>query len=424
MALALMTPYWMVSFWLGVLVLGLCVELIRYHERSLRALREFLQFIRQGDFASVSTIDEHNRELQEAYEYILHQFRNLRIERETNYHYLKRVIEHVDTALVCLKDEQHIQLINQAAMQLLQVPEIKEVNALEKVDHELANLIRSIPSGEKEMIRFIRHGRIMKLSVRATSFTLDGQPYKIVSLQDIKSELEEQELESWHKLVRVLTHEIMNSAIPITNMVSVAKKILLGEGDAPREIKGLSREERDDLLESLSTAESRSHGLSAFVQSTRSLTRIPEPHFENLQIDELFKRLDKLFKEELKQASIGLNINISPADLVLRADRDLIEQVMINLLKNAMDALKETGDPVIDLEAFRTRDGGIALRVCDNGQGIKKEDLDQIFVPFFSTKKEGSGIGLSLSMQIMKLHKGRIDVQSEEGEGTCVSLEF
>jgi two-component system nitrogen regulation sensor histidine kinase NtrY len=422
--LALMTPYWMVSFWLGVLVLGLCVELIRYHERSLRALREFLQFIRQGDFASVSTIDEHNRELQEAYEYILHQFRNLRIERETNYHYLKRVIEHVDTALVCLKDEQHIQLINQAAMQLLQVPVIKEVSALEKVDQELANLIRSIPSGEKELIRFIRHGRIMKLSIRATSFTLDGQPYKIVSLQDIKPELEEQELESWHKLVRVLTHEIMNSAIPITNMVSVAKKILLGEEDTPREIKGLSREERDDLLESLSTAESRSQGLSVFVQSTRSLTRIPEPRFVKLSIEELFKRLDKLFNPEMEQASIRLNIHISPSDLVLKADRDLIEQVMINLLKNAMDALKETSEPVIDLEAFRTREGGMVLRVCDNGQGISKENLDQIFVPFFSTKKEGSGIGLSLSMQIMKLHKGCIDVRSEEGEGTCVSLEF
>ena len=170
-------------------------------------------------------------------------FRNLRIERETNYHYLQRIIEHVDTALICLKDEQNIQLINKTAQNLLQVSEIKTLSAIVKVDAELAELVSQIKSGDKEMIRFIRHGRIMKLSIRATEFTLDGETYKIVSLQDIKSELEEQELDSWQKLVRVLTHEIMNSAIPITNMVSMARQILLDDEGKPKEIPGLSQED-------------------------------------------------------------------------------------------------------------------------------------------------------------------------------------
>jgi len=422
--IAATTRYWLVGFWLGVLVVVLVVELIRYHERSTRALKEFLNFIREGDFLSLSKIDETHQEFQETYRFILEKFRNLRIEKEANYHYLKRVIEHVNTAMVCLKDDNRVQLFNHAAMDLLQVPEIRDLKALEKVDRELASLIGRIRSGEKEMIRFIRHGRIMKLSVRATEFTLDGQFYKIVSLQDIKSELEEQELESWQKLVRVLTHEIMNSAIPITNMVSMARRILLKNGNRPRGIAGLSVEETEDLVESLSTAESRSQGLAKFVETTRSLSRIPEPKFGDIPVKDLFHRLEKLFRTDLEKAGIRLKVVLEQEQLVLKADPDLIEQVLINLLRNAMDALEGVPKPAIDLSGYKTLEGGMVVRVCDNGKGISRENLEQVFVPFYSTKKKGSGIGLSLSLQIMKLHKGRIDLQSEEGKGTCVSLEF
>ncbi len=424
MIISATTSFWMVGFWLGMLMVLLVVELIRYHERSIRGLRNFLQFIRQGDFSSVSKIDEKNREFQEAYQFILDKYRNLRIEKEANYHYLKQIIEHVNTALVCLRGDQGIELINQAAMELLQVPEIRDLNALTKVDRELALLIGRIRTGEKELIRFIRHGRIMKLSVQATEFTLDGQFHKIISLQDIKSELEEQELESWQKLVRVLTHEIMNSAIPITNMVSMARRILIQEDHSHRKIKGLSDVEVEDLMESLSTAESRSQGLASFVQATKSLSRIPEPKFDDIPVKELFTRIRKIFQTDPGSGSFKLNMELSPEDLALKADPDLIEQVLINLVRNALDALKGVKDATIDMSGYKTREGGIIIKVCDNGQGISKENLDQIFVPFYSTKKEGSGIGLSLSLQIMKLHKGRIDVQSEEGKGTCVSLEF
>jgi nitrogen fixation/metabolism regulation signal transduction histidine kinase len=419
-----MTPYWLVAIWIGVLVLLLVIELIRYQQRSMTTLREFLLALRQDDFSSLSTVDEKNREFQEAYRFILEKFRKLRIEKEANYHYLKRVIEHVNTAMVCLKNNRNIQLFNHAAMDLLQVPEIRDLKALEKVDRELASLIGRIRSGEKEMIRFIRHGRIMKLSVRATEFTLDRQLYKIVSLQDIKSELEEQELESWQKLVRVLTHEIMNSAIPITNMVSMARRILLKNGERSGEITGLSGDETEDLVESLSTAESRSQGLAKFVETTRSLSRIPEPKFGDIPLKDLLHRLEKLFETDLEKAGIQLKVVMEQEQLVLKVDPDLIEQVLINLLRNAMDALEGVSKPAIDLSGYKTLEGGMVVRVCDNGKGISRENLDQVFVPFYSTKKKGSGIGLSLSLQIMKLHKGRIDLQSEEGKGTCVSLEF
>ncbi len=422
--IATKTSYWLVGAWMGVLEIVLILELIRFHERTYRALGEFLLFIKQGEFASMSTIDEKNIEFQEAYKMLFEKFRNLRIERETNYHYLQRIIEHVDTALICLKDEQNIQLINKTAQKLLQVSEIKTLGAIVKVNDELAQLIGNIQSGDKEMIRFIRHGRIMKLSIRATEFTLDGEIYKIVSLQDIKSELEEQELDSWQKLVRVLTHEIMNSAIPITNMVSMARQILLDEEGKPKEIPGLSQEDSDDLMESLYTAESRSQGLTNFVQSTKSLTRIPEPSFGDIIIKDLFKRLREIFKGEREQKGVSMNFSLQSDSLLIKADVGLIEQVLINIIRNAMDAMAGKSAPVLDISAHKTLEGGLVIRICDNGEGIAQENMDHIFVPFYTTKKEGSGIGLSLSMQIMKLHKGRIDIQSEPGKGTCVTLEF
>lgn len=418
------STFWLISAWLVVLVIGLIIELLRYHERSHKAFREFLHYINQGDFISISTTDENNSEFQDAYKMLFEKFRNLRIEKEANYHYLKRIIEHVDTALICLQDDREIRLINKSTMDLLSIPEIKDLRGIIRVDEGLARLVENIQSGEKEMIRFIRHGRIMKLSIRATEFTLDGQVYKIVSLQDIKSELEEQELDSWQKLVRVLTHEIMNSAIPITNMVSMAKQILLDENGVSKEIPGLSEEDKEDLMISLNTAESRSQGLSSFVQSTKSLSQVPEPTFGDISVKDLFTRLNKIFAAELKKENITLNVSLQPENLILKADVDLIEQVTINLIRNAVEALRASPEPVIELSACKTSEGSMVLKVQDNGQGIPEDNLDQIFVPFFSTKKEGSGIGMSLSLQIMKLHKGRIDVQSEEGKGTTITLIF
>ena len=378
-----LTPYWLVGGWLGIIMVLLVAELIRYLERSYKVFGNFLQLIRHDDFTTHSKIDPENREFQDIYRFILDKYRNLRIEKERNYHYLKQVIEHVNIALLCLRDEHGIALLNKAAMELLQVPEIKDLRALEKVDRELVLLIQRIRTGEKKLIRFIRHGRMMKLSVRATEFTLEGQLYKIVSLHDIQSELEEQELESWQKLVRILTHEIMNSTIPITNMISMARKILFQEDGGRREMNDLSEEEMEDLVESLTTAESRSKGLSSFVLATQSLSRIPEPTFDDIPVRELFNRIHKIFQTCPGSGSVRMNMELSPEDLTLKADADLIEQVMINLIRNALDALDGVKDAMIRLKGFRTLEGTVTIEICDNGHGISGEHLDQIFIPFF-----------------------------------------
>lgn len=422
--IATRTPFWLVTFWLIILEMILIFELIRYIERTKKTFRNFLSFIQQEDYSSLSTLGEKDSEIREGYEFILDKFRNLRIEKERSYQYMQQMIEHVDTALISLDQDQQIKSMNRAAKELLQVPEIRDLQVLEKVDADLYYMIKKIRAGEKEIIRFVRHRKIMKLSVRATEFFLDERSFRIVSLHDIKSELEEQELESWQKLVRVLTHEIMNSTIPITNMINVARGFLVDENNKIRNIPGLSVGEKKDLIESLCTAESRSHGLANFVQTTKSLNRLPEPSFEVIQLKHSVKRLRELFRQDFDAASIQFTADLKPVEISLKADPDLIEQVLINVIRNAIDALKGISEPKIHFETKQISDGRISIRICDNGHGIQAENLDQIFVPFYSTKNEGSGIGLSLSRQIMRLHKGRIDVESEEGKGTCVSLEF
>jgi len=418
------TGYWMVAGWLGLLTLLLILELIRFHERSRNVLREFLVSIRQEDFSTLSTIDESDDELQQAYHLILEKFQYLRIQKETHYHYLQRVIEHVDTALICLDHHQNIQLINKSAKDLLQVPDIRDLRSLEKIDKELVTLIREMDSGQREIIRLVRHGNIHNLSVRASTFTLEKDKYKIVSLHDIKTELEEQEVESWQKLVRVLTHEIMNSTIPITNMVGLARDFLVDDEGNPKEIPGLDKEEIDDLIVSLSTAENRSKGLVKFVQTTKDLARIPEPTISEIRVDELFNRLKGFFKNDIKQLKIDFKVVLCKPDMVIKADLEMIEQVLINLIKNAIEAVRDQPRPKIKLTADQKDNKVVMISVCDNGPGIPEENLDKIFIPFYSTKKEGSGIGLSLSRQIMKLHRGRIEVETEQGGGTTFTLEF
>jgi len=418
------TDYWMVAVWLGLSLILLIIELIRFHERSRKAFREFLISIKQEDFSTLSTLNEKDEELQEAYQMILDKFKYLRIQKETHYHYLQRVIEHVDAALICLDYNLDIQLINRSAKELLQVPDIKDLRSLEKVDKDMVTLIREMDSGQKEIIRLVRHGKILNLSVRASTFTLEKDKYKIVSLHDIKTELEEQEVESWQKLVRVLTHEIMNSTIPITNMVGLARDFLVDDEGNPKEIPGLNNEEIDDLVESLSTAENRSKGLVKFVQTTKDLARIPEPTISEISVDELFNRLKGFFKNDLKQLKIDFKVILCKSGLVINADLEMIEQVLINLVKNAIEAIQDTSRPRIKIMADQNDNQAVVISVYDNGSGIPEENLENIFIPFFSTKKEGSGIGLSLSRQIMKLHRGRIDVETEPGAGTTFILEF
>jgi len=261
----------------------------------------------------------------------------------------------------------------------------------------------------------------MQLSVYVIELVLRDTKFKLVSLQNIQSELEEKEMEAWQNLVRVLTHEIMNSIAPISSLASTVKgdiesKIDINEPIAPSDL--------EDYLMAISTIEKRSEGMINFVSDFRSLAHIPTPKFQSIRLKGLFDQLETLMQHQFDTNQIQFKKQIEPENLILFGDQTLIEQVLINLIQNAIHAVEDTVTRVVSLDAFIDESGKIILEVTDSGRGIEEDALPKIFIPFFTTKKKGSGIGLSLSKQIMRRHKGNIQVRSKLGKGTTFKLIF
>ena len=266
------------------------------------------------------------------------------------------------------------------------------------------------------MIKMTIQNRLLELSVSVADFKLREVPYKLISFQNIQKELEEKELDAWQKLIRILTHEIMNSVTPITSLASSINSLIADNS------KTLDEEEMEDIRDGIYAIQKRGEGLLHFTETYRSLTKIPPPKFQLVEAQPLLERLHILFKPVLKKYGVQLNLKLPSNMVVFIADVELIEQVIINLLKNAIEAAREVTNPTIEIRATKTNEGKTFIEIQDNGKGIPQEVLDKIFVPFFTTKKEGSGIGLSLSRQIMRLHKGNIDVNSVIGKGTVFTL--
>jgi signal transduction histidine kinase len=267
---------------------------------------------------------------------------------------------------------------------------------------------------------------LMQLAVYATEFRMRGEEFVLVSFQNITSELDEKEIESWQNLIRVLTHEIMNSITPISSLAATVEDILFDDQpeSAQAKLKELDEDDIESVNEALVTIRNRSQGLLTFVENYRNLTRIPRPNFRYFAVKELFERAHVLLKPKMDKYGIVCTRKMFPEDLMITADPDLIDQVFINLLLNAIDAVKETENPLIEVVASLNEGDKVTIDFVDNGMGIKPDILDKIFMPFFTSKKEGSGIGLSLSRQIMHLHKGSITVKSKPGEGAIFRLNF
>jgi nitrogen fixation/metabolism regulation signal transduction histidine kinase len=419
------THFWLVAFWIALAIIILLSELIRYIERSHRDLENFLLAIRQSDFSSLfPSLRNKGKDdgLKQAYHEILKVFQGLRSEKEFGHQYLQTVVEHVKIALICYDEKEEIQLMNEAAYQLFGKPYIKNIKALELTDKHLLDTIRNLAAGRKELVKVQVQHATLHLSVQATAFKMGQKSYKLVSFQDIGSELEAQEVESWQKLIRVLTHEIMNSVIPIATLSSVINEMLQEKAAQNAHHSQPEEEEDADIRNSLQTIENRSKGLVSFVRAYSSLTQTAKPVMREVKVAELFTRVYTLLRPSIDKKEIKFTILLLQDDLRIMADPELLEQVLINLILNAMDALEGGEKPAIELTASINAGQQTVIQVKDNGAGIDEEVLQNIFVPFFTTKKKGSGIGLSLSKQIMLLHKGNIAVQSVKGEGTIFRL--
>ncbi|QSE96569.1 sensor histidine kinase [Fulvivirga lutea] len=419
------TYFWLVSIWLFLGALIMLVSLIHTIERHQRDLTNFLIGISQNDFSIYYKGKGKNkldREMQAAFSIISDKMLELRKISEANYHFLKAVVEHSSIAMLgYVENTGEITLLNNAAKQIFGSQFIKNIKQLNSIDSHLFETIKGLESGDRSLLKLQHDNELVNLSISAKELKLNDEMYKLVSLQNINAELDEKELESWQKLIRVLTHEIKNSVIPISTLTEVINQLILDSNGNLKELASLDEEDSEDVKQGLKTVEKRSKGLVKFVNSYSEFAKIPEPNLEKVSIKVLFDDVTSLLKESFQKNKVELDIQSTPAELLI--DHELIEQVLINLLKNALEAVKDIPDATVTMQNYITADGRNSITITDNGPGIDQNTLENIFVPFFTTKKEGSGIGLSLSKQIMRAHKGSIKLVPLE-TGTRATLEF
>jgi len=414
------------SITFGILILISLIELIRFLNQTNRELGNFLLSIKHGDLMNYypARVSEKTfKGLSQAFNEVIELYKKTKIDREIQYQYLQNVINHINLAVICYKDNGVIALINQPARTMLGIKNPVSVEQFRSIDIKIHEALTEIVPGKNRLVKTILHGEVQNLAVFCTSFKLQETSYRLVSLQNINNELEEQELESWQKLIRVLTHEIMNSVTPVSSLSSAVNEMLTDNSGKRIPLSRLGSDDIDDLYRSLETIEDRSKWLLEFLGSYKNLTRLPKPDFQQVNVPDLLNRTRELMDKECRRNSVKLQLEVEDSNLSLCADDKMIQQVIINLIANAIDALKRRRNKIIILKAF-VAEGKNYIHVTDNGPGIDEEHADKIFIPFFTTKKKGSGIGLSLARQIMRIHKGTIRYQSFKGQGTTFILEF
>lgn len=400
------------------------VELYRFQRKAQDELQQFVESVHYRDFSRYFDVKHAPAELQtlrEGFNQINSTFKIISKEKETQYQYLQKILELVDTGILSYEgDSGEILWMNESLKKMLQVPYLKTIHALAKRDNELYNDIVALKPGDGKITKAHLEKGSFKVLLSATAFQTEGKKFKLIAFQNINEALDETESKAWQKLLSVMTHEIMNSVAPISSLADTLKNRL------EKSVSHITNKSAavHDLELGIETIKRRSEGLLKFAETYRNLNKITTPSLKTIYVRDLFEGLHQLMEPTLAQKNIALEIVLKDTGLELRADTSLVEQVLINLVVNAMEAVKDNPDPRIILSASNLNNRKILIKVSDNGFGMTEEIMDKIFIPFFSTKKNGSGIGLSLCKQIMMLHKGNIQVQSRLGEGTAFTLQF
>ena len=407
-----------------VIIVIQLVEIFRFVSQTNRKLTRFLESVKYSDFISGFTADnklgKSFRDLNVAFNEVLEAFRKARSEKEEHWQYLNSVVQQVRTGILSYDVDGNVQLINANAKRFMGISSIKNIKELIQINPRLYHAINSVDAGKSELYKSSNE---LYLTIQSTELRIRGIDVKLVTLQNIQTELQKQELEAWQNLTRVLRHEIMNSITPISSLTSTLREILDHDMERKNSHYELKEEGAEDLREGLSTIENRSKGLIKFIDAYREYTSLPKPKFTTVRLKDLIEKVAQLMKTELRKTNIDFHYSCSSEYLTIQADVEMIEQVLINLLKNAIEALNETENPRLELVG-RYDEASIKIEVIDNGPGIIKEALEHIFVPFYTTKRTGSGIGLSLSRQIMQMHNGSLSVESEPDVRTVFTMKF
>lgn len=399
-------------------------EFYRFQKKTHDELNQFVESVHYRDFSRYFDVKHAPVEVQslrEGFNEINTTFKVISREKETQYHYLQKILELVDTGILSYEEDSgNVVWMNESLKKMLQLPYLKTIHSLKKRDEVFYEQIISLKPGDGKIATAHLETNSFKVLLSVTAFQTDGKIYKLVAFQNVNEALDETESKAWQKLLSVLTHEIMNSVAPISSLAETLKHRL------QQSVALLNNESGsvDDLELGIETIKRRSEGLLKFAETYRNLNKITTLSLKKVYVRDLFGNILQLMHPTLEQKNIDIETILKEPELALDADTNLLEQVLINLVVNAVEAVKEKPNPRIILSAYFSNTRKPIIKVADNGNGMPAEIMEKIFIPFFSTKKSGSGIGLSLCKQIMMLHKGNIQVQSKEGEGTAFLLQF
>ncbi len=399
-------------------------DMVLFQKKAQDEVGQFVESIHYRDFSR--HFDERKapnelKPLRKGFNEINSTFKLISRERETQYQYLQKILELVDTGLLSYEIETgETGWINEAFKKLLGIPYLKSISSLQKREEALYQEIVKLKPGEAKIVAITRNQQLIKILVSASVMRSEDKLYKLVAFQNVNEALDETESKAWQKLLNVMTHEIMNSVAPIASLADTLTHRLQGDEIAKNVNVGLF----EDLELGIETIKRRSDGLLKFTENYRNLNKITKLNLEKVLVLDLFENLYNLMRPTLEKKNIELEIILRDPRLTLEADLHLVEQVLINLLVNAIEAVKESPNPRIILSSEVLNNQKIAVKVADNGPGMPPELIEKIFIPFFSTRKNGSGIGLSLCKQIMLLHQGNIQVQSSIGVGSAFTLSF
>jgi len=404
---------------IGVLLIIQMLSFVRHMNRVNRNLENFFDALENNDTSVVFSCRGNNRwqeRLYKRFDGVNKNIRKIKMELERKNQYFEVLVEHVGIGLLSFNEDGRVMLCNFAAKELLGQKHVRMLKDLEGEQGEgLSHVLGTLKANEQKLISLYRNNELVQLSVKATRIKMDKDWITLVSLQNIKNELDEKEVESWQKLIRILTHEIMNSVGPINSTISTLMEFLTNDGKV-NEIKQINAETLEDTVDGLHIIEERSRGMVDFVTRFRNLTLLPEPEFTLLNVGDLLYGIQRLMEQQLKDQGVECEVVLQSEQMQLWADRSMMEQILINLVSNALQSFNGGPCRRVWLKASENGNGKTCIEVGDNGHGISRDIQDKIFIPFFTTREGGSGIGLSLSRQMMGLHAGTLTVRSQPGE--------